>query len=594
VKIHIVQKGDTLWKIAKKYGVNFEELKKMNSQLSNPDMIMPGMKVKVPTTGGHVKKEGSPSHNPGHNPGIKKEMPIAEHPYAKEQPKPLPIVEAPIKEMPIKEAPKAPYVPKMPAPVIPEIDINNYYMMNMANMTVQQPPPQPVVKEVPKKEVPVVQAPPPPPAPAPAPVPVPVPAPVECPPVMEQPVCEPECVPITPIMPGPGFCPPLEFPMGAVPLPAAGPMPMMDPGMVPPAPGLMPMMDPGMVPQTPGAAPFVGGSGFVPIHFEDESSSSFMPTMPMMNPGAPGAAAFPPISVPVQPTYMQPGAGLGASVAPGHQMAPYQGFPAAEGYPAGAYQGYPEVQGGYPGYPPRPYQEGAYPQMQEGYPQGAYPQMQEGYPQGAYPQMQEGYPQGAYPQMQEGYPQGAYPQMQEGYPQGAYPQIQEGYPVGAYPGYQDLPQTGYPAGPGYPGYQGEYPRNVYQNPAMVPGFGGPGMINPYGQMPYAYPQQMGTAPHVDFESSDLYMQGAGMHQPYQVQANPLPVSTGGLADCGCGAPAPMPQPFIPTTPPVYMAPYTAPSQFAQPPFMNPYGMGPMGATPYGMPREDDENDENGN
>src|SRR3954454_11016907 len=121
VKIHIVQKGDTLWKIAKKYGVNFEELKKMNSQLSNPDMIMPGMKVKVPTTGGMIKKEMPMGTKPGAaiNQGIKKEMPIAEHPFAKEQPKPMPIVEAPIKEMPIKEvpikeAPKAPYIPKMP------------------------------------------------------------------------------------------------------------------------------------------------------------------------------------------------------------------------------------------------------------------------------------------------------------------------------------------------------------------------------------------------------------------------------------------------------------------------------------------------
>ena len=59
VKIHIVQKGDTLWKIAKKYGVNFEELKKMNSQLSNPDMIMPGMKIKVPTAGGKYKERSS-------------------------------------------------------------------------------------------------------------------------------------------------------------------------------------------------------------------------------------------------------------------------------------------------------------------------------------------------------------------------------------------------------------------------------------------------------------------------------------------------------------------------------------------------------
>ena len=59
VKIHIVQKGDTLWKIAKKYGVNFEELKKMNSQLSNPDMIMPGMKIKVPTARSKYKERSS-------------------------------------------------------------------------------------------------------------------------------------------------------------------------------------------------------------------------------------------------------------------------------------------------------------------------------------------------------------------------------------------------------------------------------------------------------------------------------------------------------------------------------------------------------
>jgi hypothetical protein len=118
------------------------------------------------------------------------------------------------------------------------------------------------------------------------------------------------------------------------------------------------------------------------------------------------------------------------------------------------------------------------------------------------------------------------------------------------------------------------------------------MINPYGQLPYGYPQQVGPVHHV--ESSDMYMQGTGMPQPFSVQPNPLPVSTGGLGDCGCGSPVPMPQPFVPTTPPVYMAPYSAQAQFAQPPFMNPYGMGPMGAAPYGMLRDDEENDENGN
>lgn len=56
MKIHIVQKGDTLWKVSKKYGVSFEELKQLNSQLSNPDMMMPGMKIKIPGTSGNVKK----------------------------------------------------------------------------------------------------------------------------------------------------------------------------------------------------------------------------------------------------------------------------------------------------------------------------------------------------------------------------------------------------------------------------------------------------------------------------------------------------------------------------------------------------------
>jgi morphogenetic protein associated with SpoVID len=56
VKIHVVQKGDTLFKIAKKYNVDFDELKQANAQLSNPDLIMPGMKVKIPTGGVPVKK----------------------------------------------------------------------------------------------------------------------------------------------------------------------------------------------------------------------------------------------------------------------------------------------------------------------------------------------------------------------------------------------------------------------------------------------------------------------------------------------------------------------------------------------------------
>lgn|SRR5690625_489287 len=59
LKIHIVRKGDTLWEIAKQYGVDFEELKQSNPQLSSPDMIMPGMKIKIPSGTKAVKKESA-------------------------------------------------------------------------------------------------------------------------------------------------------------------------------------------------------------------------------------------------------------------------------------------------------------------------------------------------------------------------------------------------------------------------------------------------------------------------------------------------------------------------------------------------------
>ncbi|MEH7377316.1 SafA/ExsA family spore coat assembly protein, partial [Neobacillus drentensis] len=341
MKIHIVQKGDTLWKIAKKYGVNFEELKKMNSQLSNPDMIMPGMKLKVPTSGGTIKKEAPMGTKPGTtiNLGVKKEKPLAEQPLVKEKPvkeapiKAAPIKEAPIKEAPIKaapikeapikeapiikEVPKVPYTPKMPLQIVPEIDINNYYMMNMQNMTVQQPPKPanilPEIKEVPKKEVPIKEVP-----KKEMPIKevpikeVPIKeTPIKenivyaPPPVMEAPVeVAPQqdyCVPVTPVMPGPGFCPPFGagFPMemnpfmpypqmqgGGMPMP----MPysqMQDGGMSMPMP-YQQMQDGGMsMPMQPsgypGNAPSVAGASFVAPPFHDESSS-FMPQLPVMNP----------------------------------------------------------------------------------------------------------------------------------------------------------------------------------------------------------------------------------------------------------------------------------------------------------------------
>lgn len=48
MKIHIVKQGDTLCALARKYGVTSEELIAMNSQLTNPDRLDVGMKIKIP------------------------------------------------------------------------------------------------------------------------------------------------------------------------------------------------------------------------------------------------------------------------------------------------------------------------------------------------------------------------------------------------------------------------------------------------------------------------------------------------------------------------------------------------------------------
>lgn len=122
MKIHIVQKGDSLWKISKKYGVDFQELKKLNSQLSNPDLIMPGMKIKIPSSGVPVKTD----HHKV------KEMPkTKEHPYVKEKPKDVvQVQDTKPKEKPNEPVPYVPPVPKIEQPVFPQVDVN-YYQTNL-------------------------------------------------------------------------------------------------------------------------------------------------------------------------------------------------------------------------------------------------------------------------------------------------------------------------------------------------------------------------------------------------------------------------------------------------------------------------------
>jgi len=154
-----VQKGDTLWEIAKKYGVDFEQLKAMNTHLASPDMIMPGMKIKIPGVEKTVPKEM-----------VQKKAEEIKHPYedfvVSEQPvkkeKAKVKMEAP-KEMVKKEEKMPmmePIMPAMPAmPELPEMPLMQMPTMQQMPMmeqnqytTIQFPEMKMMKKEKPTKK----------------------------------------------------------------------------------------------------------------------------------------------------------------------------------------------------------------------------------------------------------------------------------------------------------------------------------------------------------------------------------------------------------------------------------------------------------
>ena len=47
-EVHVVQNGDTLWKIAVKYQIGVKEIIEANPQFKNPDLIYPNDKVNIP------------------------------------------------------------------------------------------------------------------------------------------------------------------------------------------------------------------------------------------------------------------------------------------------------------------------------------------------------------------------------------------------------------------------------------------------------------------------------------------------------------------------------------------------------------------
>lgn len=67
MKIHVVQKGETLRRISKKYNVDLEKLIAVNPHIKDPEKIAAKMKVKIPTAGVPLKPKGSAAQAAGKN-----------------------------------------------------------------------------------------------------------------------------------------------------------------------------------------------------------------------------------------------------------------------------------------------------------------------------------------------------------------------------------------------------------------------------------------------------------------------------------------------------------------------------------------------
>ncbi len=59
MKIHIVKKGDTLFELSKKYNVSLQKLIEANPQIANPDQLHLGDKVKIPASAVKVDGDGA-------------------------------------------------------------------------------------------------------------------------------------------------------------------------------------------------------------------------------------------------------------------------------------------------------------------------------------------------------------------------------------------------------------------------------------------------------------------------------------------------------------------------------------------------------
>ena len=227
VRIHIVQKGDTLWKIAKEYGISFEDLKRLNVHLANPDYIVPGMEIILPERI-HKAAPVQPSHHIKE--GVKKEVPkpsIPSVPAPTPAPTPTPM---PMPQMP--QMIPIPFPMPMPQPQPPQMWMQQPLEMHWNQQLVMPQMEQPVLPPI------HIQ-----PAPLPAPVPPPPPV-IQPPPPTPPPM---QILPQVPQMPSCQSChqPPMHI-MPQIPHCSCCHQPMHHQMFWPMQPMPMPMLPQGM------------------------------------------------------------------------------------------------------------------------------------------------------------------------------------------------------------------------------------------------------------------------------------------------------------------------------------------------------------
>ena len=142
MRVYIVQQGDTLWKIAKQHNVNFEQLKQMNSQLANPDFLMPGMEIYLPEVGGKSGKAGKKHlESPYIGPTQEMPLPTPQMPTPQMPMPQMPMPQMPMPQMPMPQIPQLPQIPQIPQlPQLPQLPMQEMPQMPMPQMPMPQMP----------------------------------------------------------------------------------------------------------------------------------------------------------------------------------------------------------------------------------------------------------------------------------------------------------------------------------------------------------------------------------------------------------------------------------------------------------------------